>query len=75
MIAAALKQLTPEILAKHLQVSATNPMAGLEGRCNLLINLGEAIEKRPDICAGGRPGDMLGKSLPPLSLAIRDRLW
>ena len=39
-------------------------MAGLEGRCNLLINLGEAIEKRPDVCAGGRPGDMLGMSFP-----------
>ena len=74
MIAAALKQLTPEILAEHLQVSDTNPMAGLGGRCNLLINLGEAIEKRPDICAGGRPGDMLGMSLPPIFLESRDRL-
>jgi hypothetical protein len=38
-------------------------MAGLEGRCNLLIRLGSAIEARPDICATGRPGDILGRSI------------
>ncbi|WVQ64905.1 uncharacterized protein L199_003074 [Kwoniella botswanensis] len=55
----ALKNLTPEILSKYLQVSASNPMAGLDGRCNLLIKLGDALEKRPDICKNGRPGDLL----------------
>ncbi|KAK1927511.1 hypothetical protein DB88DRAFT_478272 [Papiliotrema laurentii] len=58
--AQGLKALTPAILAQHLQVSEQNPMAGLEGRSNLLIQLGTALEKRPDICATGRPGDMLG---------------
>jgi hypothetical protein len=47
-------------------------MAGLEGRCNLLIQLGSAIETRSDICASGRPGDILGKytiaSFPVLRL-------
>jgi hypothetical protein len=38
-------------------------MTGLEGRCNLLIRLGSAIEARPDICATGRPGDILGRSI------------
>lgn len=55
----ALKSLTPEILANHLQVSNANPMAGLEGRCNLLTQLGSTLEARSDICATGRPGDML----------------
>lgn len=63
-IAQGLKALTPAILAQHLQVSEQNPMAGLEGRSNLLIQLGTALEKRPDICATGRPGDMLGESSP-----------
>ena len=62
-LANALKSLTPEILAKHLQVSNANPMAGLEGRCNLLTQLGSTLEARSDICATGRPGDMLS---PPV---------
>lgn len=57
--AKALQALTVETLAKHLQVSESNPMAGLEGRCNLLIQLGSALAARPDICATGRPGDIL----------------
>ncbi|EIW66550.1 hypothetical protein TREMEDRAFT_45681 [Tremella mesenterica DSM 1558] len=57
--AKALQSLTVEILTKHLQVSSSNPMAGLEGRCNLLISLGSALQARPDICGNGRPGDML----------------
>ena len=36
-------------------------MAGLEGRCKLLIGLGDALEARPDVIQGGRPGDMLGE--------------
>ncbi|KAL7419638.1 hypothetical protein Q5752_005551 [Cryptotrichosporon argae] len=55
----ALKALTPEILAKHLQVSDANPMAGLEGRTALLMQLGAALEARPDICPNGRPGEIL----------------
>ena len=39
-------------------------MAGLEGRSNLLIQLGGALAKRPDICESGRPGDMLSESIP-----------
>nr|XP_019012079.1 uncharacterized protein I206_02917 [Kwoniella pini CBS 10737]OCF50860.1 hypothetical protein I206_02917 [Kwoniella pini CBS 10737] len=57
--AAGLKKLTPDILAKHLQVSNENPMEGLEGRCNLLIKLGDALEERTDISKSGRPGDIL----------------
>ena len=57
--AKGVKALTPEVLTKHLQVTEANPMAGLEGRCNLLIQLGTALEARPDICETGRPGDMI----------------
>ena len=63
--ASALKSLAVEKLAKHLQVSESNPMEGLEGRCNLLIKLGSAIEARPDICKTGRPGDVLGEPKSP----------
>ena len=47
-------------------------MAGLEGRCNLLIQLGYALEARPDICASGRPGDMLRRPLPFDSAALTE---
>jgi len=60
LAAKGLKALIPQVLTKHLQVSDGNPMAGLDGRCNLLIQLGSALEARPDICKTGRPGDMLG---------------
>ncbi|WVQ93418.1 hypothetical protein IAU59_000489 [Kwoniella sp. CBS 9459] len=68
--ATALKKLTPEILAKHLQVSHANPMAGLEGRCNLLIKLGDALEATPDICQHGRPGDILNYFEPRISSSV-----
>ena len=57
-----LKSLTVDKLAHHLQVSDSNPMAGLEGRCQLLIKLGSALQVKFDICPNGRPGDMLGES-------------
>ncbi|WWC60301.1 uncharacterized protein I303_102870 [Kwoniella dejecticola CBS 10117] len=57
--ATGLRDLTPETLAKHLQISPENPMDGLEGRCNLLIKLGDALKSRQDICQSGRPGDIL----------------
>ncbi|KIR55380.1 hypothetical protein I315_01966 [Cryptococcus gattii Ru294] len=69
--ATALKKLTPELLAKHLQVSQSNPMAGLEGRCNLLIKLGDALAARPDLCATGRPGDLLKYFEPKVKDSLR----
>ncbi|KIR32594.1 hypothetical protein I352_05019 [Cryptococcus deuterogattii MMRL2647] len=69
--ATALKKLTPELLAKHLQVSRSNPMAGLEGRCNLLIKLGDALAARPDLCATGRPGDLLIYFEPKVKDSLR----
>ncbi|SOV04491.1 related to protein urg3 [Ustilago sp. UG-2017a] len=43
--AGGLKNLSPDMLAIDLQVHPhSNPMTGLEGRTNLLIRLGEALE-------------------------------
>lgn len=61
--AAALRRLTPEILAKHMQVSEDNPMSGLEGRTALLSKLGSALAARPDIVKNGRPGGLVGELL------------
>lgn len=69
--AAALQRLTPEILAKHMQVTEQNPMSGLEGRTALLSKLGGALAARPDIVKSGRPGDLVGEQLP-LSQAQAD---
>lgn len=45
-------------------------MAGLDGRCNLLIQLGSALEARQDICVNGRPGDMLSTSISGVKLIV-----
>jgi hypothetical protein len=39
----ALRKLTPEVLAHHFQVSVSNPLEGLEGRVNLLKQLGDVL--------------------------------
>ena len=56
-----LKGLTVEKLAQGLQSKPGNEMAGLEGRAQLLIRLGQALEeKREFFGESGRPGNMLG---------------
>jgi hypothetical protein len=60
---AGLKRLTVEIMGAGLQVSETNPIAGLEGRANLLIRLSEALNNQQLFGADARPGNMLGMSL------------
>ncbi|KAG8695358.1 hypothetical protein FRC08_007876 [Ceratobasidium sp. 394] len=58
--AAGLKSITPESTGAAMQVSASNPMSGLEGRSNLLANLGNALSASPEMFgADGRPGNML----------------
>lgn len=39
-------------------------MAGLEGRCNLLIRLGKALQDEKYFGQSQRPGCMIGKSFP-----------
>ncbi|KAH8664713.1 hypothetical protein BX600DRAFT_302939 [Xylariales sp. PMI_506] len=56
----ALKRLTVSQFAKGLQVGPTNELAGLEGRCQLLIRLGEALDQKKEFFGQfGRPGNML----------------
>lgn len=60
---AALKKLSVNAIAKGLQVSEQNPIDGLEGRTNLLIRLGDALQNQDIFGAEARPGNMLGKHL------------
>ena len=55
-----LRNLTVEKMAKGLQVSETNPIAGLEGRTGLLIKLADALNNQDLFGADARPGNMLG---------------
>ena len=58
--AAGLRGLTTETLARGFQVSADNPLVGLEGRAALLRALGDAIAARPDLFGTNpaRPGGL-----------------
>jgi hypothetical protein len=47
--AAALRRFDAPTLARGFQVSAENPLVGLEGRAGLLRDLGAAIAARPDL--------------------------
>ena len=52
-----LQALTVEHLASGFQVTASNPLVGLEGRVALLQGLGRALRSRPDLFGPeGRPG-------------------
>ena len=60
--ARALAGLTAEELADGFQVSASNPLVGLDGRLGLLNRLGQQIALRPDVFAtedGTRPGGLV----------------
>ncbi|CAE6474930.1 hypothetical protein ACGC1H_006220 [Rhizoctonia solani] len=58
--AAGLKGISPEKTGEAMQVSASNPMSGLEGRSNLLANLGGALAASPEMFGpDGRPGNLL----------------
>ena len=57
---AGLKNITAELLAKGLQVSESNPLAGLDGRAGLLSRLGDALGNELYFGKDSRPGRMLG---------------
>ena len=63
-----LKRLSVQQLAKGLQVSEHNPIAGLEGRAGLLSRLGDALKDSALFGAEGRPGHMLG--IPSFSSSL-----
>lgn len=55
---AGLKAVTPKLIADAFQVSATNPLVGVEGRAKLLQNLGAALENKT-LFKDGRPGNLI----------------
>lgn len=57
---AGLKKVTVEALAKGMQHSEQNPLAGLEGRAGLLQRLSEALNNQELFGVDARPGNMLG---------------
>ena len=59
---AALKQLTPNLLARGLQITPQNQIDGLHGRASLLMKLGQALDNKQFFGSSGRPGNMLGIS-------------
>jgi hypothetical protein len=54
--AAALQALDAGVLGRHFQVSEANPLAGLDGRADLLRRLGAIVAARPDIFARADTG-------------------
>lgn len=57
-----LQKITVDVLAKGMQHSEQNQLAGLEGRAGLLIRLSDALSNNPDFFGvNARPGNMLGK--------------
>jgi hypothetical protein len=57
---AGLKKLDVATVARGLQVTASNPIDGLEGRTTLLLRLGEALQNQEVFGLEARPGNMLG---------------
>lgn len=59
--ALGLRNITPDTLAKGMQVSEHNPMSGLEGRAGLLMRLSTALQKPELFGTDARPGNMIGR--------------
>lgn len=58
---AGLKKITPQVLAKGMQHSDKNPLAGIDGRAGLLSRLSDALNNQELFGVDARPGNMLGK--------------
>ncbi|MEO5667807.1 MAG: DUF1688 family protein [Bdellovibrionota bacterium] len=82
----ALKALKIEDMRKAFQISAANPMTGLEGRIGLMQKLGECLEKRGDFFTQdglSRPGYLLDwyatrldtRGQLPAQTLLRGLLW
>ncbi|ODM20019.1 hypothetical protein SI65_05005 [Aspergillus cristatus] len=56
---AGLKKITVDVLAKGMQHSEQNPLAGLDGRAGLLMRLSEALNNEELFGVDARPGNML----------------
>jgi hypothetical protein len=58
---AGLKKVTVEKLAKGMQHSDQNSLAGIEGRAGLLVRLADALNNQDFFGVDARPGNMLGE--------------
>lgn len=58
---AGLQKLTAEKLAKGMQHSEHNSLAGIEGRAGLLGRLADALNNQDLFGVDARPGNMLGE--------------
>lgn len=58
---AGVKKITVQMLAKHMQHSEENQLAGIEGRAGLLSKLSEALNNQEFFGVDARPGNMLGE--------------
>lgn len=57
--ALGLQAVTAEALGKAFQVTASNPLVGLDGRAALLQRLGQALQDQPELFGQpGRPGHL-----------------
>ncbi len=72
--ATGLQSVTPKLIEEYFQVNQSNPLVGVEGRANLLKNLGRALENKT-IFKDGRPGNLIdylvskyGKTIPATGL-------
>lgn len=72
--ASGLKNVTSKLIEEYFQVTPKNPLVGVEGRTNLLRNLGQALENKL-IFKDGRPGNLIdyliakhGKIIPATAL-------
>jgi hypothetical protein len=73
--AAALARLNAGVLAEIFQVSADNPMVGLEGRAALLARLGAVLASAPSGASGrAGAGATAGATLPARPGQLFDRL-
>ncbi|KAK2880138.1 hypothetical protein FQN49_000517 [Arthroderma sp. PD_2] len=72
---AGLRRLTVEALAKRMQHSEQNPLAGLEGRAGLLLRLADALNNQELFGVDARPGNMLGEYKAPRKSPLVYRLY
>lgn len=70
--AAGLQAVTTERLSEAFQVTATNPLIGLDGRAALLRRLGQALQDdRATFGQPGRPGHLFDRLAPTGSGAVQ----
>lgn len=57
--ASGLKRIGAQDIERAFQVTKDNPMIGVEGRAQLLQNLGKVLAAKPEIFKDARPGNIL----------------